>query len=426
MENTVTVLYTSLQAALLAGARYWLYKDSLRVPAGLMYPILAAICLGTGSLWLLTGGVLGLSYNNYRIAVALLLFLLSCCVIREPLAKHALSYAFIMAYDSAFEMTGLFLQSCMIRGGVYVYVITSVTVMLLTFIPAVRALKRMIQSLSEVGNDSIWGYLCLICYTFLFMNLILTYPMPRQIGLLVLLSRYLMFLGMVGVYAAATSVMQTMRRAADAQASLELTERRTDIQQEHYERIISQMEDVRRMRHDYKHHRSAIAALIQNSDIAGLSAYLDSIPAVEDAPVITGNLAFDSVLYYYTDIAKSVGARVETDAVFAARPALSDPELCVVLGNLMENAVDAQRYVQAEQRFIRVSARSDDSGFTLAVDNRFDGVVLEESGGYATRKQGGGHGYGLGSVRAVCEKYGGVLQLETEGDVFMAGVAIGV
>ena len=92
----------------------------------------------------------------------------------------------------------------------------------------------------------------------------------------------------------------------------------------------------------------------------------------------------------------------------------------------MENALDAQRYLTEQDRYVRVVARADDNSFTLAVDNRFDGFLQKKDDRLVSRKPGDAHGIGLSSVRAVCKKYNGVLQLETEGDLFMAGIVIGV
>lgn len=67
--------------------------------------------------------------------------------------------------------------------------------------------------------------------------------------------------------------------------------------------------------------------------------------AVQSASSVSGGPAFDSLLFYYSEHAKSLGAQVETDVVFAIPPMLSGPDLCVLPGNLLENAVDVQAYV---------------------------------------------------------------------------------
>lgn len=95
--ESVGVLYISLQTALLASVRYWLYQNNLRVRASIMYPILAAMSLLSGGLWLITGGMPGVPFVFFRLTLAVLMYLLSCVIIKEPFAKHTLSYAFIMA-----------------------------------------------------------------------------------------------------------------------------------------------------------------------------------------------------------------------------------------------------------------------------------------------------------------------------------------
>ena len=422
-------VYIALQTALLAGVRYWLYQDNLRVNVKIMYPVLAAVSLCASLIWLAAGSATGVVFEYFRIILAAFMFVLSCFIIKEPFTKHALSYAFIMAYDAMFEATANFLSGVLTaQKSVTVYILSAVVVLAVTFIPCVRLLKKMIVRLSALENDRIFGQLCVICFSFVLMNLLFTFPASGKVTLLMLLSRYLMFFGMVGVYAAATRVMQTMQAAAEDKARLALTERRVALQEEYYNKLASQMEEVRRMRHDLRHHRTALGALVKKGDLTALTEYLEDTAAVEDNTPVTGNLTADSVLLYFTDAAKALGIRVETDLVICGKTPLSDTDLCVILGNLLENAVEAQQYVQPEKRFIRVRAAADGESFTLAVDNSFNNEQLHtgtvQIQQLSSRKQTAGHGIGISSVQAVCEKYGGVLQLEVQDDVFMAGVVI--
>lgn len=418
------VLYSSLQTAILASIRYWLFKDNLRISAKLSYALLAVMSFGGGGLWL-AGCFPGISFTTVRALLGLFMFAVSSVIIKEPFAKHAFAYAFVAAYSAVVEMCGTFMQARVVTGGAPgVYVITCLVLIAVSVVPYALWLRRMVDRLVAMDNDRVWGALCFICFSFLLMNLLFTFPAKPELKYV--LSRFMMLLGMVAIYRAAIHVMDQMSQTAEARAVVMLTERRVAMQQEYYDRLITQMEEVRRIRHDFKHHHSALTALIQSGDTAALTAYISNVEGLEDAPPVTGGIAFDSLLFYYSEKAKSLGAQVETDVAFAAPPMLSDPELCVLLGNLLENAVDAQAHVAEKLRYIRVSARSDKTGFTLAVDNRFDGGLIGEPGAYRTRKPGDGHGYGLASVRAVCERYNGVFQIEQEGDMFMAGVVIGV
>lgn len=382
------ILYSSLHFVLLSCVRYWLYRDSLRIPLKWIQLLVLTIMLVSSGFWLLTGGIPGVSFNFYRAILSALMFLLSCYVIKEPLSKHAFAYAFIFAFVSTMETTALYAQTRLApnqSAWIYITVIGLMTAVF--FYPAVYSLKRMIIRLSEQKNNKVWSCLCLCCFSFLIMNLILAPPNPNNLRLIYPLSRYLTLLAMVFMYMASVQIMDTMRITANANAHLQLMERRVALQQSYYEQLTSQMEDIRRMRHDLRHHRSALAALVQKGDTAALSKYLETIPEIDEIIPLTGCLAVDSILLFYTNAAKALGVNMEMDLALGKPPLLSDPELCVIFGNLLENAIDAQKYIKEENRYIRISARSDEGGFILAVDNHFDGTLLKENNRYLSRKE---------------------------------------
>lgn len=425
-HDVVSILYSSLHFVLLSSARYWLYRDSLRIPEKWIYTIISVIAFGTSGLWIFSGGIPGMSFNNFRIILAVLAFSLSCFIIREPIAKHAFAYAFIFAYDAALEATASFIQLGLSFGNSsIVYVITLSLLLLITFVPAIRILKQMVVRLSALENDKIWSYLCLCCFSFLLMNLLFTLPQPSDINILHPLSRYLMLLGMVGMYAAAVRMMESIRRSTETSANLQLSEHRLEMQESYYDRLVTQVNEVRRIRHDLRHHWTTLAALAKSGNIDAVTEYLNAVSSTDPPLHFTGNLAADSILMFCSDEAKNLHIPLECDVAILKAP-LPDPDLCVILGNLLENAIDAQRYLNPEERYIRVTAASDSNSLVLSVENRYDGTLVQDSGNYISRKSGEGHGIGIASVRAVCEKYDGILQIETDGDTFLAGVVIGI
>lgn len=418
------VLFASVLTAVLGAIRYWLFKENLRLPLNLCYALLFVLAFGCGGMWL-SGFFADLPFTTVRAFLGIVMFLVSCVLIKEPFAKHAFTYSFIAAYYALAEVLGTFAQANFASSASpCVYILTSALFIAVSFIPFTRSLRRMVDRLVAMDNDRVWGTLCIICFSFLFMNLISTFPAKPELKFLV--SRVLMMLGMTAIYGATTHVMDKMKQAADARAALAETSRRVAMQQSYYDRMITQMDEVRRMRHDLRHHRAVLSALVKNGDLTALSNYLNTTAMTDDTPPVSGNLAADSILLYFMDAARALDVKMEINLAIGREIPLSDPDLCVILGNLLENAVDAQKYIGPEKRFIRVTGKSDKDSFTLAVDNRFEGALRVENGEYLSRKEGGGHGVGIGSVRAVCEKYGGVLQIETDGDMFMAGVVIAV
>lgn len=423
--GTIGVMYSSLLLTVLAAVRYWLFRDRLRVPFRFMVVILAAISFAFGGLWLHVGGILGMTYDQYRVLIVILFFSLSCFMIKAPIAEHLFSYAFIIAGESAVETTAFYVQTNLLPNSPsYGYSLVSAAIILITIVPATKSLKEMIRRLSKLGADHIWRWLDLAVFSFLLMNIVVTMPRPAKLSILYPLGRYLVLLGMVGVYKASERIMDTMRLATEASADLVLTKRQITIQQSCYDRLITQMDEVRRMRHDLRHHHAVLSSLIKNGNVEALSEYIDTSATLEDAPTVTGNLTADSILNIFHDTAKTMEIKTDLKLSIGKETPVSDPDLCILLGNLLENAFDAQKYLPAEQRYIRVTAKADAQTLRLAVDNRFDGTLLQEGKEILSRKEGGGHGIGISSVRSVCEKYGGSLQLKTEGDMFMAGIVI--
>lgn len=234
-----------------------------------------------------------------------------------------------------------------------------------------------------------------------------------------------MLLGMVGMYAAAVRMMESIRRSTETSANLQLSEHRLEMQESYYDRLVTQVNEVRRIRHDLRHHWTTLAALAKSGNIDAVTEYLNAVSSTDPPLHFTGNLAADSILMFCSDEAKNLHIPLECDVAILKAP-LPDPDLCVILGNLLENAIDAQRYLNPEERYIRVTAASDSNSLVLSVENRYDGTLVQDSGNYISRKSGEGHGIGIASVRAVCEKYDGILQIETDGDTFLAGVVIGI
>lgn len=425
--GVIDILYSALKLAILASIRYWLYRDRLRIPFKPMVIILTVISLASSGIWLIMDGISGMTYDSFRIILAVFMFLLSCVLIKAHVAEHIFSYAFILAGDAAIETTSYFIQANVLHSSyTYGYPLISGAIILIAIVPATKCLHSMINRLSKLGADHIWGWLDMACFSFLFMNLIITLPRPTNMSITYPLGRYLILLGMVGIYKVAERIMDTMRVASEAEADLALTKRRITMQQSYYDQIVTQMDEVRRMRHDIRHHRAVLSTLIKNGDIVALSEYLDAASTLEEPQIVTGNLAADSILSYFLDIAKPLGINTELNLAIGRDTPISDSDLCIMLGNLIENAVDAQKYLEQEQRFIRITAKSDSQTFTLAVDNHFDGTLIKEDEDIVSRKEGGGHGIGLHSVRSVCEKYGGVMQIEVEGNMFMLGIVIGI
>ena len=196
-----------------------------------------------------------------------------------------------------------------------------------------------------------------------------------------------------------------------------------EMQEEHYRRISEAALQEKQQRHDFRHHTAVLRGLLEKGDTHAASAYLDALTAPsswESLPSVCRNETVNAVALHYLDMAARSGItdcsiRLEIPEDTGSVPAHA---LCVVVGNLLENAVEA--CAGADAPFIRMRGRLADGLLTIVMDNRYAGISRTPEGGFLSGKPGGG--IGLSSVRSIAEKYGGGCRFEAADGVFSSSV----
>ena len=185
------------------------------------------------------------------------------------------------------------------------------------------------------------------------------------------------------------------------------------------------MAEIRQQRHDLRHQLTAIRGLAKE-DNAPLMDYLDNllnaIPAVPQ--VYCENSAVNAIVSHYAALCQEQG--IETDIrlfIPSQTEQISDAELCVIFGNLMENALEACGRMAEGKKFLRLGSRVHLGLLTIIMENSFDGQVKQEHGKYVSRKRDD-YGVGLSSIQAVAKKRGGGAQFEVEDRVFRSSVHV--
>ena len=184
--------------------------------------------------------------------------------------------------------------------------------------------------------------------------------------------------------------------------------------------IIMQGEDrIKSLRHDMKHHLNELRYMIDKKEKQDALQYIDSMKGflqIPDEIVESGNLEIDSLLNYMLRRAKSSLATVTVNVNIPERilPAF---DINVILGNLLENAIEAAE--QSEEKCLDVQICYGQGVMTLEIKNSFNGELRRKQGGFLTTKEGSeNHGIGLGSVKRIVEKYNGLLKIETLENLF--------
>ena len=183
---------------------------------------------------------------------------------------------------------------------------------------------------------------------------------------------------------------------------------------------------MRGWRHDYHNHIQSVKAYLAMNNLAEARAYLDALEQdLEDINLLfnTGNINADAVLNAKISLAVKKGIKVDYKAVVPKTLAVSDIDLCVVIGNLIDNAVEACEKVAPEHQFIRLYIGILQKQLYLSVSNATCETVRKFDEQYISSKRGN-HGHGLKRINKIVDKYGGFINRKNEPGVFVTEIML--
>ena len=177
---------------------------------------------------------------------------------------------------------------------------------------------------------------------------------------------------------------------------------------------------INRKYHDLKHQ---IAALRAEPDAARRAAWLDEMESdiiAYEAQNKTGNQVLDVLLTGKSLYCQKHGIRLTTVADGTALEGVSPMDLCTLVGNALDNAIESVRKIaDREKRLIHVSVARQKSFVLLRFENCYEGELRFEDGLPVTTKADADyHGYGLKSIRRTAQKYGGTVTVNTRKNWF--------
>ncbi len=183
---------------------------------------------------------------------------------------------------------------------------------------------------------------------------------------------------------------------------------------------------MRGWRHDYHNHMQSIKAYLAKDNIAEARRYLDNLEVdLDDIRLLfdTGNLNVDAILNAKISLALENGIRCDYKAVIPKNLAISDIDLCVLIGNLIDNAVEACRKLQKDEQFLRLYIATFKEQLYISVTNATNEVARKLDDEYISNKRGD-HGHGLKRINNIVEKYDGYINRKNEPGVFVTEIML--
>lgn len=195
----------------------------------------------------------------------------------------------------------------------------------------------------------------------------------------------------------------------------------------HYREVDNMYRQIRGWRHDYRNHIQVMKAHAAAGDMDAIKRYLDELDtdlSTVDTVIKTGNPMTDAILNSKISLARSKQIEVRADAHIPVKLRLSEMDLCCIIGNLFDNAIEASMKLPEEQRMIRVYMDMRNTQLYISFTNFTAGKKMKKEGRLFRSTKGEGHGFGLVRIDAIVERLDGYISRNSEDGAFTTEILL--
>lgn len=203
-------------------------------------------------------------------------------------------------------------------------------------------------------------------------------------------------------------------------------EKQIEIYENQLEIISKTEKKVYSLKHDLKHHITGLNALASKKDIEGIEQYLKKMGKYfEDTGIVifSGNRNIDSLLNYKLEEAKYLLNDININIKVPEDITIHIFELNVILGNILENAIQAAK--DSEKKYLELNIRADSGLLFINLKNSYEGTIKVAGNHFiSSKKTRDGHGIGLDNVREVVEKNNGLIDIKYDNYIFIVDIML--
>lgn len=303
---------------------------------------------------------------------------------------------------------------------------------LCTILLMVKAMSHITKGLCSVSVPSFWRTAWLLPCSVTLILLLLTGDIRNgTVTISALLARVLLLICMFLISHFMILFIQQLKEQLETNTRNQAMERLLQIQHDQYSMLQARIAENRRARHDFRQHLRVIQDCVKRGDLEDLKSYLaeyeKQFPSHSDH-IYCNSYAVNAILAFYADKAENHNIRLDVKIQMSDTPVIPETEFCVLLGNLLENALDACQTGRSEsktsQPFIRVCAiQIGTSTLSITVDNTsvFKPTWINEK---LVSTKAAGSGIGTESIRMIAEQYRGDARFDWKDGVFYASVML--
>lgn len=299
----------------------------------------------------------------------------------------------------------------------------------LILIPLFFYFKKVFSE-TFIGKHSYWKFLWLIPLTFYsvwFRNFYFGAEGSKELARR---PQYLLFSLVIngGALLVYSVVAQLIHQHAE---NIKLIEKSHQLSLQHamYGNLQDRIEEARHMRHDLKQHIHVVSTYLQNKKYDELEKYLERYQKsmANETPILyCDNFAINALLQYFAGYAKIINTGFSASVYLPNEIGIPDEELVVVLGNLLENAIEACVTQEGHASVISVNGKLDKGAvFFKVVNTCFIPPKSDSKGNFFSSKRKG-YGVGIQSVKNTTKRYNGVMKTHWEDGKFIASVLLNI
>ena len=252
------------------------------------------------------------------------------------------------------------------------------------------------------------GWITSIYVTYAYLQVFMEHGTSPSYGLLVSLIALLYLNIMVVLFA------EKAKQSADLELEHQLVEHHYAMQEEYYTQLRNEQEETRSMFHDINKHFRAMKALVQEGDNPEATQVLEnSENLIQElcSVVDVGNSVISIILNEYLSNMENADIKFDYDVSVPENLGVTAVDLYILMGNSLDNAIEACCSLPADQRYIRLQMRTHRDMLYYHLENPY-------APDYLKKPKGKNHGYGLKNIQKCVDKYQGHLSTSRENQIF--------
>lgn len=207
---------------------------------------------------------------------------------------------------------------------------------------------------------------------------------------------------------------------------LRIAQIRIEQGEQQYRNMMEKIERTRIIRHDLNHHFRVIYNYCNEEKYDKIQEYMNKLKIwnlTEQVKVYCKNHIANIILGYYAKLAEEADIKFQCQTDLQPECLIDDVDLGVILGNSLENALEACRKMDGN-RYIDIKMRQENNRLVICFRNSFNGFIQKEKDSFISLKDGEGHGFGIKSIQRAVEKYNGYCSFSSDDKDFSLQIVI--